>query len=224
MVHAGDDRSVMETREAHSAITASVLEIAGNTPWIVGPSAIGVRDNPYGEAAKSNPGNIRQAMNWNDPRQRGLLGAAWNLGYFADFAAGGAHAIALGGCTGPFGVVAATAAFPQPGVENGDLYPVFHVLRGLARLQDATLLDLGFPASGPIIGLAARERNGVEMWIANATAEDVDVAIPTGANVAVLDASSANAAKRDPAYMDALSSTGDRMTLDAYAVVRIRTD
>ncbi len=90
MVHAGDDRSVMETHEAHRAIIASVTAIADGTPWTVGPSAIGVRDNPYGAAAKSNPGNIRQAMNWNDPRQRGLFGAVWNLGYFADFTAGGA--------------------------------------------------------------------------------------------------------------------------------------
>nr|MBA3326459.1 hypothetical protein [Paracoccaceae bacterium] len=46
LIHAGDDRSVMESREAHPAITASVTRIAGGTPWAVGPSAIGVRDNP----------------------------------------------------------------------------------------------------------------------------------------------------------------------------------
>ena len=230
MVHAGDDRSVMETREAHPAITTSVNGIAGGTPWVVGPSAIGVRDNPYGEAAKANPRNIRQAMNWNDPRQRGLLGAAWNLGYFADFARGGAAAVALGGCTGPFGVLGASADFPQPSIERGDLYPVFHVLRGLARLRGATILDLGIPASGPVVGLAARDGTGdgtsdgtgAELWLANATPERVEVSLPAGASAAILDAGSAGDAGRDAAYMDALAPSGDRTTLAAYAVARIR--
>ncbi|KIT15638.1 hypothetical protein [Jannaschia aquimarina] len=223
MVHAGDDRSVMETREAHGAIIASVRDIAGGTPWAVGPSAIGVRDNPYGEAAKANPENIRQAMNWNDPRQRGLFGAAWTLGYASDFAAGGASAVALGGCTGPFGAVAAPANFPQPGWEAGQLFPVFHVLRGLARLEGATLLDLGLPASGPVAGLAAREEGGTEIWLANRRPEPIEVALPNGAAGAILDAGSLEAARSDPAFLDAAEPLDGRVTLDAHAILRLRT-
>ena len=78
----------------------SVRAIVGGKPYAVGPSAIGMRDNPYGQATMPNPDNIRQAMNRNDPRQRGLLAAAWSLGYFAHFAAGGARQIALGGGRG----------------------------------------------------------------------------------------------------------------------------
>ena len=221
MVHAGDDRSVMETREAHPAITTSVGEIAGGTPWVVGPSAIGVRDNPYGEAAKDNPGNIRQAMNRNDPRQRGLFGAAWNLGYFADFAGGGASAIALGGCTGPFGVLAAPAGFPQPGMEPGDLFPVFHVLRGLARLERASLRDLGLPASGAVLGLAARTGERTEAWIANTGPEPVEVEFGREVEGAVLDASTFDRARAEPGFMDETAPLGARLTLDAYAVARI---
>ena len=219
MVHAGDDRSVMETREAHPAIARSVGEIAGGTPWVVGPSAIGVRDNPYGESAKDNPGNIRQAMNRNDPRQRGLLGAAWNLGYFADFACGGATAIALGGCTGPFGVLAAPAE-PRPGMEPGDLYPVFHVLRGLARLRGAALLDLGLPASGPIAGLAVRMEGGTETWIANTGPDPVSVDV-TAREGAVLDDAAFDRARGDASFMDDVAPLDGRIELDGYAVARL---
>src|SRR6202008_2861403 len=105
LVHAGDNRPVTESLESLPHIARSVRNIVGERPYAVGPSAIGMRDNPYGEAPMPNAGNIRQAMNRNDPRQRGLLGAAWNLGYYAHFAHGGAEAISLGGLTGPFGVV-----------------------------------------------------------------------------------------------------------------------
>ena len=88
LVHAGDDRSVTESLESLPHIARSVRAIVGDKPFAVGPSAIGMRDNPYGQATAPNPGNIRQAMNRNDPRQRGLLGAAWNFGYFAHFANG----------------------------------------------------------------------------------------------------------------------------------------
>ena len=75
---------------------ARLRRFIADKPYAVGPSAIGMRDNPYGAAVADNPDDRRQAMNRNDPRQRGLLGAAWNLGYFAHFAYGGAAAIARG--------------------------------------------------------------------------------------------------------------------------------
>ncbi|RUY37844.1 hypothetical protein EN978_25725 [Mesorhizobium sp. M7A.F.Ca.US.001.04.1.1] len=76
--HAGDDRSLMETLECLPHIVRTVPAIARGLPYSVGPSAIGLRDNPYGEAPVANPTNIRQAVNFNDPRQRGVMGAAWN--------------------------------------------------------------------------------------------------------------------------------------------------
>jgi len=109
LVHAGDDRSVTEGIESLPYVACSAEALVGGKPYAVGPSAIGMRDNPYGAKTMDNPGAVRQAMNRNDPRQRGLLGAAWNLAYFARFAYGGAEAVALGGLTGPFGVLYAKA-------------------------------------------------------------------------------------------------------------------
>ena len=224
MVHAGDDRSVMETREAHPAIAASVGKIAQGTPWAVGPSAIGLRDNPYGEAPKDNPGNVRQAMNGADPRQRGLLGATWALAYFADFAAGGAAAIALGAGTGPFGAVSAPSDRPMPWFEeHGGLYPVFHVLRGMARLEGAEMLALDLPATSAATGLWARTGDGVEIWAANTRAEPIELEIPDGSRAAMLDAASFARAARSPGHMDAPEAHDGPLVLDAFAVARVLT-
>ncbi|MFQ6554208.1 hypothetical protein AAD018_017840 [Aestuariibius insulae] len=222
MVHAGDDRSVLETREAHGAVAASVTKIADGTPWAVGPSAIGVRDNPYGEAAKDNPDNIRQAMNRNDPRQRGLLGAAWTLAYIADFAAGGASAIAIGGATGPFGVLSAGGDDPEPWYDgNGGFYPVYAVLRGLSRLKGAPRLGLNLSASGPLSAIAVQMADGIEIWAANMTPDPVEVRFPKPVEVAVLDASSFAEAATASDYLDHVTGRDPVMTLDSFAIARI---
>ena len=70
--------SARETLEALPYIARACRD-RGGEPYHVGPSAIGMRANPYGEAPMENPLNIRQAMNRMDPRQRGLFGAAWIL-------------------------------------------------------------------------------------------------------------------------------------------------
>ncbi len=51
----GDDVSVTEGLEALPAIALSARTIAGDKPICVGPSAIGMRMNPYGEAPFDNP-------------------------------------------------------------------------------------------------------------------------------------------------------------------------
>lgn len=222
LVHAGDDRSVMETRETYPALVKSVAAIAGDTPWGVGPSAIGVRDNPYGAAAKANPGNIRQAMNLNDPRQRGLLGAVWALGYFAGFAQGGSAFVTLGAGTGPFGAVSAPAEFPRPWFEDhGGVYPVFHVLRGLARLRGAPMVLLDLGSSAPVVGLAARGAAGCELWVGNATPDPVAIDAPGAGRIAILDAGCFAAAAQSPDHMDHTTPFDGKTRLDAFAVARI---
>ena len=99
-----------------------------------------MRMNPYGAAPMENPRNIRQAMNRNDPRQRGLLGAAWTIGYYAHFARAGVEAIAFGGTTGALGLIHVEQTWPQPWYEgNGGVFPIFHAVRMLARLSGRTL-------------------------------------------------------------------------------------
>jgi D-apionolactonase len=224
LVHAGDDRSVAETLESLPHIARSVRAIVGGKPYAVGPSAIGMRDNPYGAATMPNPGNIRQAMNRNDPRQRGLFGAAWSLGYFAHFAAGGARQIALGGAVGPFGLLHARADFPQAWFdEAGGLFPVYHVMRGLARLRGAPMRALSVSAPREVQGFAAAN----EVWLANLTGEPqrVNLSGMRPDRLALLDAKSFVDATKTPNALDRLERhfAGDAFELDAYAVARLRS-
>ncbi|HXZ15568.1 MAG TPA: hypothetical protein VEH77_06295, partial [Roseiarcus sp.] len=59
LVHAGDDRSVAETVESLPHIARSVRALVSGKPYAVGPSAIGMRDNPYGQTTIPNPNNVR---------------------------------------------------------------------------------------------------------------------------------------------------------------------
>jgi hypothetical protein len=224
MLHAGDDTSITEGLETLPAIALSARAIADGKPYALGPSAIGMRMNPYGEAPLKNPGNIRQAMNFNDPRHRGLLGAAWALGFFARFAEGGATTITLGGTTGAFGLVHARHAWPQPYFDEvGGVFPMFHVLRGMARLAGKPLRQVTTPDT--IEAIAAETGDGIELWLANRTGSEQSVALPGAPRDRfLLDADSFVAATQDGNALDTLAKPfDDRMlTLAPYAVARIR--
>lgn len=229
LVHAGDDRSVTEGLEALPAMAKSVGAFGGGKPFAVGPSAIGMRFNPYGAAPQANPRDVRQAMNRNDPRQRGLLGAVWNLGYFAHFARSGAQSIALGGLTGPFGAVYSRQAWPQAWFDaaKGGVYPVFHILRGMSRLRGADLLDIAISRPREVQALAARRKDGkTELWIANLTGDPVTVDLGrkfAGARAALLDAERFVQAAEKPEFLDRvnIALAGSRVELGPYAACRV---
>jgi hypothetical protein len=203
IVHAADDRSVMETLEALPAIAASARAIAGARPFAVGPSGIGMRDNPYGPAPLPNPANIRLPMVGRDPRHAALFNAAFSLGTIARFAAGGAMRIALGAPAGDFAVC--EAAHP---------WPIFHVLAGCARLAGARLHEARTSRAQEVLALCAEGRT---LWLANLTAAPVRLAVPFGA-ARVLDAACG------PAWqaMRAQSVANGVLELDAYAVAELR--
>ncbi len=229
LVHAGDDRSVTEGLEALPAMARSVAAFGGGKPYAVGPSAIGMRFNPYGAAPQANPRDVRQAMNRNDPRQRGLLGAVWSFAYFAHFARSGAEAIALGGLAGPFGAVYGKAAWPQAWFDanKGGVYPVFHVLRGLARLGGADLLDTIISRPRDVQALAAKRKDGkTELWLANLTGDAVTVDIGSkgrDARAAVLDAERFVQATAKPELLDRAGAklASPRIELGPYALCRV---
>jgi hypothetical protein len=226
LVHAGDDHSVMEGLASLPAIAASARGIAGDLPYAVGPSAIGLRMNPYGEAPMENPRNIRQAMNRNDPRQRGLLGAAWAIGYYSQFARGGAQAIALGGTTGPFGLIHTPQRWPQPWYEeHGGVFPIFHALRGLSALSRKSMWALEISNPNAVQGVCVDGEAGRELWIANLTPEEQRIALPAPPRgMFVLDADGFGEAAAAPRLADKLTTPADASTpvLGAYALAHVR--
>lgn len=231
ITHAADDRSVMETLEALQYVIRSTRAFIGDTRYRVGPSALGCRDNPYGDATVDNPDNGRVCLTRNDPRQRGVFGAAWTLGYIAEFAKGGVDAIAIGAPTGPSGAIYRRLDYAQPyfdDLREPAVYPVFHVLAGLSGSAGAALLDLALSRPSVVTGLAYRQGDRTELWLANLTAAEQTVrlgGLPTGtARLSLLDAASFAQVTTDPKAF-----ANDRRPIDistplrlgAYAVARI---
>ncbi len=203
LVHAGDDRSALETLEALPAIAASARAIAGGLPLRVGPSAIGMRDNPYGAGPLPNPDGARMAMAGRDPRQTALFNAAWTLGYIARFAEGGAARIAVSAPLGDFGIM-----------DEDQLYPVYWVIQGLAALNGQTLRAVASSNAHDLLALQA----GDTLYAANLTGGPLTLETPAGfgGGVAILDAACGpdwRALRTAPAAAV--------IDLDAFAVIRL---
>jgi hypothetical protein len=182
--------------------------------------------NPYGDAPMQNPANIRQAMNFNDPRQRGLLGAAWAVGYFAQFASNGAQAITLGGAVGAFGVLHSPQPWPQPWFDDhGGLFPMFHALRALASLAGRPMRAISCSSPDQVQAIAAETSEGLVILAANLTGSPRAVSCPGALrDVFILDADSFAGASRDTDAIEHMThvETGTRVTLQPYAVARLR--
>ncbi|MBK6006853.1 hypothetical protein JJB11_12200 [Ramlibacter ginsenosidimutans] len=94
VVHGADDEEIMAGLQSLPAMTATLRERHGEVPVHVGPSGIGAWRSPLG-AQPASDGTRRLALARRDPRTRGLYGAAWAVGYIAQFAQAGAQAITL---------------------------------------------------------------------------------------------------------------------------------
>lgn len=231
IVHAADDLSVMETLQALPSIIASTRNMMGKTPYHLGSSSIACRDNPYGAAVAANPGTARVCLAAVDPRQRGLFAAAWNIGVLAAAAAGGLARVTLGAATGPQGVIHTPGAAATPGYGDGatQVYPVYHVLAGLAPLSGRKCLTVNSSSPARIAALGVQAPGGKELWLANLSNARQNVSISGLAGAATihrLNASTFAKLIKTPAFLATEGETlkrVSRLELDAYEVVRIRT-
>ena len=234
IVHDADDRAVMESLEALPHVIASTREFSGGVPYRIGPSAIGMRYRPYGTVLPlDNRGNIRLAMAAPDPRQRGLFAAAWNLGYVAEMVRGGIEAVALSAVVGPFGVLYRKADLTQPyydGGPEGAVYPVFHVLAGMAAGAGKPVLDASSSDRGRVSCDAWQGNDGPELWLANLREAPQDVSISGlgegRVRLQMLDAETfESATAATDAFYRAVQPAvaSGRVRLDAYAVARVTT-
>jgi hypothetical protein len=229
IVHAADDRSVMETHEALPYQVATARSFIGKTPYRIGPSSIGCRDNPHGKTFTPNPKNERICLVKMDPRQRGLFGAAWTLGYLSSFAPTGVETVSLGTPTGPLGIVYRKSDTKQPyydALGRAAVYPAYHVIAGLTRAAGAGLVAATSSDDATVRCLACKTKGATLLWLANMTAEDQAVSIAhSGAGLfgVILDEASFERATADPAAFQAgwKALAAPRLTLRAYAVAAL---
>jgi hypothetical protein len=226
IVHAADDRSVMETLEALPYQVETARSFIGKTPYRIGPSGIGCRDNPHGATWTPNPDNVRLCLTKLDPRQRGLFAAAWTLGYVATFAQTGVESIALGAPTGPLGLLYRKADHRQPWYDSlaaPAVFPAFHVVAGLTRGAGQKLVATESSDPAKVRTLAYRGKKGTTLWLANLTAENQAVTLHGHGGAAfagLLDEGTFVRATTDPeAFQDAWKPLkGNALVLGAYAV------
>ena len=226
IVHAGDDVSMTETLESLPSQYHSTHQFADGLSYWIFPTAVSMRSNPYGDAPMENPENIRQAMNRVDPRERGLIGAAWYAGYFAHAARAGVDVVTLAAVAGPSGVVYSSQEHAQPWFDDAkpQVLPHYHVLSGCARL-DGVVHATEISHARSVQALAvAHEDHGIGLVLSNLTGKEVRVAVsglPGPMQSVILDADSFEAACRDPDWIRN-SPRGTvldgRLTLGPYAI------
>jgi hypothetical protein len=201
----------------------------GDTPYRIGPAHIGNSFNPYGADYTPNPDNRRVTMARIEPRHRGLFGAAWHLGYFSEVAQGGLEAATMASPAGEFGIAYARLPHAQPGlddIEGVTVYPVFHVVRGLAQAADAGRIEADSSDPGRLRALAWREDGRTRLWLANLRDEPIEVALDgaqtRAAGLWLLDEDSFEAAIKDARFGDRSKPfAGDRLTLRSFAVAQL---
>ena len=208
VVHAADDRSVMETLESIGHIIRATKGIIGDSAYRIGPSHVGNSFNPYGANYTENPENRRVTMARVEPRHRGLFGAAWHLGYISQAAQGGLEAVTLASPVGEFGIAHAKLAHPQPWFDtaaDAKVYPVFHVIRGLCAAAGSPHVEAQSGDTERLRCVAWRQAKSLHLWLANLRDEALNVTLdgfPRAGTLGSLDEESFAAAVKDPAFGD----------------------
>ena len=226
LVHAADDRSVTETLECLPSVIASVRDRYGTKPYRISPAGIGSRTSPFGNAPPANPDAERMTMTREDPRQRGLLGAAWHLGFAARAAEGSVDSLCLGAPTGPFGLIHTAASHAQPWYDDhpGGLFPVWHVMRALLPASGAARRAAVSTVPRDVQALAHDGPDGPVLWLANLCGDARSVTV-TGFDVTaadVIDETTFAALAQDRTGLTATRRpSGQTVTLAPYATVRL---
>ncbi len=229
IVHAADDRSVMETLEALPFQIKTGKTFLGKSPHRVGPSAIGCRDNPHGATFTPNPKNERICLVKADPRTRGLFGASWLLGYIGTLAKTNVEAVTIGSTTGPLGVIHRKFEGMQPyfnSLKGPSVYPAYHVATALMNSTGKRIVDIENSNEKSVFSFALQDKNGgITLWVGNLTSEPQSVTIQNAKRSLrgnILDESSFIRATQNPLqFQKQIKDLGNKIRLKPYAVATI---
>jgi D-apionolactonase len=181
IVHAADDRSVMETLEALPYQISTAKKFLGKTPHTIGPTAIGCRDNPHGASFTPNPKNERLCLVKADPRTRGLFGAAWLVGYIGTLAHADVQSLTIGSATGPLGVIHRRYGGIQPyfnKLNTHAVYPAYHVATSFMNSVGRSIIAIENADSQRVYAFGVIDKAGkCTIWLANLTREQQTVSL-----------------------------------------------
>jgi hypothetical protein len=219
IVHGTDEESVMQSLRSLPSMVQTLNARYPGVPVRIGPSTIAARRSPLGRQPPSD-GTRRIALAQVDPRSRGMYGAAWLIGYVAQVAAsGGVDAVTLMSLFGHSGLLVRTT---DGAIER---FPAYHALACLRGGRSAAAVKGSDPSR---VATFAVSNDGLpEVLLANLGCERVEVEVRgrgTPGYAAVLDCGACAAAiqddERQPWHWERVK--GNRLTLDAYAIARMR--
>jgi hypothetical protein len=205
VVHAADDRSMMENLGSFRHIRDTVRAFAGAVPHRIVAANLGLEIGAGDPAA--NPGNIRVPMARMDPRQRGLFSAAWTLGAMAELAAGGVDVVTPAALVGEFGLTHMPMPTVQPWFDDQSeamVYPAFHIVAGMAQAAGRWMIAAKSSDHARVTCLAYEmSGGGTRLWLANLTEAEQVVSLrglsaPRGT---VLDETTFAVAAGEPDFM-----------------------
>jgi hypothetical protein len=227
-VHAFDDRTLVENLEAQAAAVETARAF-GAGPVVVSPVTLRPRFNAVATAEEApSPDVLPPAV---DARQMSWLGAAWTLGSLARLATvDGVHSLTYYETTGWRGVMETEAGSPRPDLfpsTPGAVFPVYHVLAGLAGCVRVAPLPGACPP--PIAGLCGWDAGGrPRVLLANLSDGRVKLEVEAGGHaleLRMLDETSGKTALVDPeSFLDRPGrriGASEVVTLEPYALARV---
>ena len=183
IVHGADDSAVMLSLQSLPSMIETLRARYPHLPIRVGPSTISARKSPLGRQPVTD-GTRRIALARQDPRCRGLYGAAWALGYIAQFATAGAQALTVMSLGGPSAIMECVDG------ERLVRYPSYFVLARLGAPARMCRVSVSDPTR--VAALALIREGKSELLLANLTGEPVDVDLegwPASAPASLMDVS-----------------------------------
>jgi D-apionolactonase len=176
-----------------------------------------MRKSPLGGQPLTD-GTRRVALAKQDPRCRGLFGAAWGLGYISQFTLAGADAITIMSLTGHSGIVAR--------VDENRLirHPIYFLLKRCCAPARVCSVSVSDPSR--IAALALSREGKRELLLANLTGDAVAVVLDgwaASARPSIMDVQSWESFSSVPDAWDAArqSSPFSRLRLEAYAIASL---
>lgn len=230
VVHACDDRTMMENLDSFQPMARTIRAFAGAMPYRLIASSLGLDNGPYGEPSP-NPGNIRRTMVRMDPRHRGLFGAAWTLAAIAEAAQNCLHAVTPAALAGEAGILHHPMPHRQPWFDEQDravVYPIYHVIRGMAEAAGRSSIEAVSSDRTRVRALAYREASGgMSLWLANLRDTPQRILLPDiggDPHISCLDEGTFEAAALDPAFLhsEKTARTGRDIEIGAYGTARIQ--
>lgn len=215
IVHGAGDTAVMLSLQSLPSMIDTLRARHGTLPVRIGPSHIAVRRSPLGGQPASD-GTRRVALAAQDPRCRGLFGAAWVLGYVAQFTATAADAVTLTSLGGPNGIVGRPDGQP---LTRHPAYFVLGRLRAPARVCHVSISD---PSRVAALALSRDGTN--ELLLANMTGDAVEIVLdgwPAASPISIMDAETWEAFATDGWAAGRRGDASPRFRLAPYAVASI---